>query len=41
MLIPPQVKAQTLLIVGGNDTGIIELNEQVYVAFICTRNRVR
>ncbi len=33
----PQVKAPTLLIVGGLDTGVIELNEQAHAALTCEK----
>jgi putative phosphoribosyl transferase len=33
-----KVKAPTLLIVGGEDTGVIELNEQAYAALGCVKH---
>ncbi len=33
----PKVKAPTLLIVGGDDTGVIELNEEAYERLTCTK----
>jgi putative phosphoribosyl transferase len=33
-----KVKAPTLLIVGGDDTGVIELNEQAYAALGCVKH---
>ncbi|PJB72401.1 MAG: hydrolase [Alphaproteobacteria bacterium CG_4_9_14_3_um_filter_47_13] len=38
MPILAQVKAPTLLIVGGNDIGVIELNEQAYAALTCEKS---
>jgi putative phosphoribosyl transferase len=34
----PEVKAPTLLIVGGNDYGVIELNQQAYRALRCEKS---
>lgn len=36
----PLVKANTLLIVGGNDRGVIELNEKAYRELSCYKNLV-
>ena len=33
-----KVKAPTLLVVGGDDTGVIELNEQAYAALGCVKH---
>lgn len=33
----PKVKAPTLLIVGGDDTGVIELNEEAYERLTCNK----
>lgn len=33
----PQVKAATLLIVGGNDEQVIELNQQAYAQLVCEK----
>lgn len=33
----PQVKAATLLIVGGNDEQVIELNQQAYARLVCEK----
>jgi pimeloyl-ACP methyl ester carboxylesterase len=33
-----QIHAPTLLIVGGTDTGVLELNEDAYAALKCTKH---
>ena len=36
----PRVKAPTLLIVGGDDAGVIELNEEAYDQLTCEKQMV-